>query len=350
MSTSGASVLLLVLTTTAFVSSCHRAEAQRGAMGEAPVVPVRVAQVIEDTTMQPIEAVGVLEPKEQVQLSFKVGGVVASVKVDEGQSVHAGQVLALLDLREIDAQVNKAKAGWEKTERDLARAQSLYEDSVATLEQLENATTAAQAARSDYEIARVNQRYATIVAPASGVVLRRSAEPGELVTPGQHIVELGSARAGVVLRAGLVDRDAVRVGVGDEAEVRFDAYPGVSFAGRVTEVAAAATSGIGTYAVEVSLAEAPSRSSGLIGHVRILPKARTRVLVVPIESIVEADGDEGAVFTIARDGSTARRIAVSIGAIDEGRVAITGGLDGVGIVISAGAAFIADGSKVKVVR
>jgi RND family efflux transporter MFP subunit len=202
-------------------------------------------------------ATGTLGPKEEIPLSFKIGGVVSRVLVDAGARVRMGATLAALDLSEIDAAVTRAQSAADKAERDLLRARRLYGDSVVTLAQLQDAETGGEIARADLETARFNRRHAVIVAPAGGVILRREAEPGELVAPGAQILVLGSNARGAVVRVGLADRDVVRVRRGDRASVRFDALPDREFAGVVAEIAAAADPLTGTYRVEVSIPSAP---------------------------------------------------------------------------------------------
>ncbi len=81
----------------------------------------------------PVRATGLLSTSTEMKLSFKTGGIISQLHVREGESVRKGEVLARLDLSEIRAQVNQARIGLEKAERDLARAGNLYRDSVATL-------------------------------------------------------------------------------------------------------------------------------------------------------------------------------------------------------------------------
>jgi len=312
-------------------------------------VPVRVTDVVEATAAPAIEAPGVLAPSEEVRLSFKIGGVVARVLVEEGARVRAGDVLAALDTREIDAQVTKARSALEKAERDYARVRNLHRDSVATLEQLENAATAVEVARSDYDAAIFNQRYATIRAPGSGVVMRKSAEPGELVGAGQPVLTFGNDGAGTVVQVALADRDAARVKVGDAAEVVFDALPGQTFAGRVSRTSGAADAVTGTYGIEISLAGGPRNLNGLIGRVRIQPTAANRVRLVPIEAVHDANGSAAVVYTLGADGTTAERVDVRLGFIDGDRIAILQGLDEVSRVITSGSAYLTHGTRVKVV-
>jgi len=322
--------------------------------GRAPVeetaIPVRVATVQPDSLAPVIEAAGVLGPRQQVDLAFKIGGVVAQVLVDEGMEVARGARLAVLDPVEINAQVAKAKSALDKAERDLTRAKNLYRDSVATLEQVQNAQTAADVARSDYEAAAFNQRHALIVAPSDGIVLRRSVEAGELVAPGQPVVVFGSRSAGSVVRVALTDRDLVNVQAGDPAEVSFDAYPGRTFAGRVQRVGAAANLQTGTYTIEVAVPEVPSRVAGLIGRVRIQPSTSQSVLMVPIDAITEANRGAAVVFAVSDDGTTAQQYNVTLGRIEGAHVAVLSGLERGTRVITAGAPYLTDGARVKVVQ
>jgi RND family efflux transporter MFP subunit len=312
-----------------------------------PAVAVVTAPVAEEWGTPAVVGTGTLAAKEEVALSFKTGGILASMNVDEGAAVRRGQVLATLDPAEIDAQVRKAEQGAAKAERDLARARTLYRDSVATLEQLQDATTGAEVARADLAAARFNRRHATIVAPADGLILRRRAEAGELVAPGTPVLVLGAA-GGSVLRVGLPDRDAVRVRRGDLATVRFDAFPGAGFAGRVAEVAAAATPGAGTYEVEVAVdAAGRALASGLIGRVEIAPSARERLHMIPVEALLEADDDSATVFTVTADGRRARRVPVRVAFLRGDRAAVSGGLDGVAEVVTEGAAYLEDGAPVR---
>lgn len=339
------SVMLLV---TAIAAGCGSADGSDPI--EETAIPVRVVTVQPDSLAPVIEAAGVLGPKEQIDLAFKIGGVVARVPVDEGMEVRRGAPLALLDLAEIDAQVAKAKSALDKAERDHTRANNLYRDSVATLEQVQNAKTAVEVARSDYEAATFNQRHAVIVAPSDGIVLRRAVEAGELVAPGRTILVFGSRNAGSVVRVALADRDLVKVQPGDAAEVSFDAYPGHTFAGRVQRVGAAANLQTGTYSVEIAMPEVPSRVAGLIGRVRIQPSVTHSALLVPIDAITEADRGNAVVFALSEDGTSAQQRLVTLGPIEGAHVAVLSGLHSGARVITAGAPYLVDGARVKVVQ
>jgi multidrug efflux system membrane fusion protein len=316
--------------------------------GSARVVTVRITPVTDTMLARPIVSDGTVAPKDEIGLSFKVTGVIARIAVDPGDAVRAGQVLAALDLKEIDASLMKARSAARKAERDLTRARRLYDDSVVTLAQWEDSQTAAEQARADWDAAAFNRRHAVILAPAAGTVLRRSAEAGENVSGGTTVLVVGSRSRGNVVRVGLADRDVVSLRKGDLAAARFDAIPGESFSGRVSQIAAAADPGTGTYQVEIALDNGGRLAAGLVGRVEVRPSQGARTTLVPVEAILEADGNEATVYTLAPDGIRAERRRVMVAFIDGAQVAVTRGLEGRAAVVTDGAAYLDDGSSVRV--
>lgn len=340
-------LFLLVLPLLLALEGCGRSEAVLPP-ADAPV-PVRVADVPRESLSTPIHGTGLLGPKDEITLGFKVGGVIARVAVDEGDVVRRGDVLASLELREIEAAVARARAAAEKAERDLARAERLFADSVATREQVQDAGTAAEVARAARTAAEFDRRYAVIEAPADGVVLRRFAEPGELAAPGDAVLRLGSRARGSVVRVGLADRDAVRVRVGDPATVRFD-LGDAPVTGKVTEIAAAADPATGTFRVEIAVPGVERLASGLVADVEIRPAGDGPVPVIPVDAMLEADGDSAVVFVLDEAEGRAVRRGIRIAFLAGDRVAVASGLDDAARVITAGASRLDDGDRVEVLR
>ena len=329
--------------------SCSSGDAQPPKQTVHPV-RVRAVPVLDTTLARPIVATGTVAPKDEIALSFKVGGVIANITVDPGDRVRAGQTLATLELREIDAGVSKARSAAAKADRDLARARRLYADSVVTLSQLQDTETAAEVAHADLAAAAFNRRYAVIVAPSGGTILRRSSEPGETVAPGTPVLVLGSEARGNVVNVGLADRDVVSIRKGDPAVARFDAFPGKVFSGTVTQIDAAADPGTGAYTLEVTLHGGERLVAGLVARVEIRPAHGAPTRLVPIEAVLEADGSNATVFTLSPDRKRAERRRVSVSFIAGSRVAVSGGLDGSAPVVTDGAAYLDDGSAVEVVQ
>jgi len=310
--------------------------------------PVRVATVEHAPAAESLRAVGVLAPADEVRLAFKTGGVIQSIAVEQGAPVRNGQVLATLAQDEVAATVAEARAVAGQSARDLERGKALLAEEVATREQVETLETAHAVAQAQLRTALFNARHARIEAPADGVVLRRLAEPDEQVAAGQPVLVVGNTSAGWIVRASLSDRDVVRVQVGDAAEVTLDAYPGRSFSARVAEVAAAADPQTGTYEMKVSVDPADARFvQGLVAKVTVADPAAGSVAVVPVSSLLEADGGLATVFVVAK-GNVARKVSVRTGRLLGERIEIVAGLDLGERVVTEGAAWLDDNEPVRV--
>ena len=340
--------VLLVLSLLAL--ACAGCGTSKADSNESEVIAVRTAKVEKAALAQPVRASGALSGKAESKLSFKIGGIIDRIYVREGQGVRQGQLLATLKMSEINAQVHQAQNAFDKAERDLARVQNLYHDKVATLEQMQNATTGFEMAKSALEIATFNWRYANIHAPAAGRILKRFAEENELAGPGTPVLSLSSAQAGWVLKVGLADRDVVRVTLGDSARLAFDAFPGQVFFATVTEISGTAAPATGTFETELAVVppEGAIFISGIIGKAEIMPSRKTTLSLVPIEALVEADGNRGGVYTIA-PAHTAARAAVTVAFIHGRHAAIDSGLENVAEVVTEGAAYLSEGARVKIV-
>jgi membrane fusion protein, multidrug efflux system len=340
--------ILSLLAVISLLSARGGGSAPKAARSSGEPVQVRTAAVIDTVLARPVVATGTVAPKDEIALSFKVGGVIDRVMVDGGDRVRAGQTLAVLQLREIDASLARARSAAAKAERDLARAQRLYRDSVVSLAQMQDTETAAEMARADLDATAFNRRYAVIVAPSAGTVLRRSAEPGETVDPGTTVLVLGSQARGKVVGVGLADRDVVSVKRGDPAVAQFDALPGQVFVGQVSQIAGEADRSTGAYTVEITLSQADQLVAGLVGGVEIRPSVGAPAMLVPIEAVLEADGDEATVYALTADRKHAERRRVKVGFIEGGNVAVVNGLDGATQVVTDGAAYVDDGAAVRV--
>lgn len=318
-----------------------------------PPTAVRVVEVERSPLATGIRAVGTLAPAEEVRLSFKSGGVITAIDVAQGERVRAGQRLATVARDEVEAAVAQARAMLDKASRDLERGEALYADEVATREQVEDLRTARDVAAAALSTAEFNARFATITAPGDGMVLRRLAEPGELVAAGQPVLVVGNTSDGWIVRAHLPDRDIVRVETGDPARVRLDAFPGRTFEATITEVSSAADPLTGTYEVKLAIDPQGLRFvQGLVAKIELAGEDGSAALpVVPVESLLEANGSTAVVFLVGADGETddvARRVEVRLGQWVDTRVEVLEGVSEGDRVVTEGAAYLRDGESVRI--
>jgi RND family efflux transporter MFP subunit len=311
-------------------------------------VPVQVAAPGALDGQARARAVGRLEAADEAALSFRTGGVIRDIRVDIGDRVRRGQVLATLESTDVDAAVTRAQQQREQAARDLERWSALADRQLVARKTADDARTALRTAEADLAAARFARRYTAIVADADGVVLERRAEPGETVLGGQPVLRLSGENGGWRVRVEVADREAVRIAVGAPAEIRVDAFPAQPLRAGVVRVGGQADRDSGAIAVELAVDDAAlALKSGLIAKAEIA-LSQQEGLAVPVEALVHAEGDAGAVMVV-RDG-VARRLPVTLGKVEGERVAVLSGLPANAQVIVQGAAYVDDGQPVAVKR
>lgn len=313
-------------------------------------IPVELRQVKTQTVADPVYLSGLVSNEKEARLSFKTGGVIQRIYVDEGDRVAAGQLLATLDLTEIGAQVSQSRQGLDKARRDWERAKNLYADSVATKEQVQNASTAYEVAKENQRIADFNQKFSEIRAPHAGRIVRKLMNEGELAGPGTPLFFMdGQGDAAWVLRAGVPDRDWARIAEGDKAEIVFDAWPDETFTGVVSNKAIAADPKSGSFEIEIKVQpKGKTLASGLFAKAKLTPNALGQVKCVPIEALQEGNGKDAFVF-ITKDNQTVQKQAIRIAFINKDCVAVSEGLENVNEVITSGSPFLTERSLIKVI-
>jgi RND family efflux transporter MFP subunit len=312
-------------------------------------IPVRVLEVSRQEIAPVIHTSGLFTTDDETVLSFKTGGIIEKIFVKEGDAVVQGQLLAALNLTEINAQVAQANLALEKAKRDYQRAQNLYRDSVATLEQFQNAKTALEIADRQAEAARFNRTYSEIRAVANGFVLRKMANEGQVVGPGTPVLQTnGAGNNNWKLRAGVSDREWATISIGDNAVIKTDASPEEEMEAKVTRKSEGADPLNGTFAIELTIDKNNlSLASGMYGQAVIEASKKQSYWSIPYEALLDGNAQAGYVFTVTADNK-AQKTPVQIQRIERNRVIISSGLHDNSSVIISGSAYLKDGSPVEI--
>ena len=330
-------------------SKNEKKEAASASIDESAIA-VKLAPVQTGDYSLPVTSSGLISTENESKLSFKVGGIISRIYVKEGEDVIKGQLLASLDLTEIDAQVSQAKNNLEKTKRDLERGQRLLKDSAATLEQIQNLQTAFDVADENFRIASFNRQFSTIRANTSGKVIKKFVNEGELINGGMPVLIINSAASkDWIVKIGLPDVDWVRVKKGDKAKIYTDAYPNDFFEGDLNVINEGADLINGLYQAEVRIKPGNKKlASGLFAKVEIIPSAKKKLQSVPIESIVEGQGKKAYVFVVKPDKKSVQKLPITVAYLENQSAFILDGLANVNEVVTAGSAFLTENSVVKI--
>lgn len=338
---------------------------------EPLIRPVRYERV-ESTGLGRVRSfAGTARAGRRSHLSFRVSGSVRSVHVVVGETVEAGYVLAELDPKDYQLQVQEAEASLAQAQAEgrnaaanYERTRALYENRNASRNDLDAARAASEsvqaAARSlenRLELARLQLSYTTLKAPVKGAIAAITTEVNENVQAGQAVVTLTSgSRPEVEIAVPEVLIAGLREGM--PVSVRLAALPGRVFDAVVTEVGVAASGTATTFPVTVRLEQSNvGFRPGMAAEVRIVfggEDDKDRILVPPVAVgedragrfvfVVEPEGED------ADDGvrlAVAHRRAVSVGELSERGLEIYSGLSEGEFLVTAGVRRIKDGQRVK---
>ena len=348
----GIALLACALTIAACGGSDQQAEAT---VDEADVVvlqPTDVATAQLESVAQSVVLTGTLNPYRIAEVRAQVPGLVSSIRVDRGDPVGAGQVMAVLDAQGIRSGAAGARAQVSAAEANLALAQQRYESSrklydAGAVSQIDfqAAQAALEAARGQLAAAQAQSasasesaRQATITAPFAGEVSARTVNVGEAVNPGQALFQVVNSTA-LELAGQIPVRDAARVQRGQPVEFAIDAYPGQVFVGeveRVEPVADPTTRRVGVYL------RMPNTGRTLVGGLfatgRIVTGARDSVVVVPATAVREQGGGTH-VWVINNNALEQRPVTVGTTDPSRGIAGIVSGLEpGEQVLIAPGTA------------
>lgn len=328
--------------------SCCKTEIKKPVSTES--IRVKVAKVSQETLSIPVQSSGIVTTNEETRLSFKTGGIITGIFCKEGDKVKKGDILASLNLSEISAQVNQAKDGYDKTIRDYNRAKNLYNDSVATLEQIQNALTVMNIAKSNLDIAQFNLSHSKIIAPDNGIILKQFVKENEMIAAGYPVFLFGINGRSWKVKASVSDKDIIRVNSGDSAYVKVDAYPGLIFGAIVSNVGEMSNPMTGTYEIELTLNDGVHRLvTGFVADAEIFPKKKEFFLMVPVQSIVEADGQTGFVYAVTKAG-IAKKVKIDILRIFGSKATINSNMEEISEIVTEGVAYLKNGQKVEIIK
>jgi RND family efflux transporter MFP subunit len=368
------SLLLVAFAAAAIGAGCQSAEPAASAATPAPehrtdVPALEVGVTDLESTLQ---ISGNLVPQARVAVMAKLPGTLSRVAVDIGDRVRAGDVVAALDRREIDAQVdaaaaavNVARAGVESADAALAnavlehdRAQNLFEKGAVPRQRLDAAETARRSSNAQRDLAtatlaqaeaalrrsREVQRDATLTSPIDGVVVERNYDAGSLVSPGDNkpVVVVADLRV-MKLQAGVSELEAGRLRVGMPARVTVQARPGEVVNGTVAAIAPEVDARNRHFAIEVRTSNPGTLLSGMYGTATIPLQRVDGVVAVPRESVISRGGKRVA---LRIENNTVSEVPVTEGLATSTQIEIASGLKAGDTIVADARREVAAGAKV----
>ena len=365
----------LVVSSLALVGCGSPSTTAEAAPETTAATPERVDVPISTATIGTVEASleisGTLAPRTRVGIKPKLPGTLERVLVDIGDAVTAGQTLATIDRREIDAQadaavasVNVAKAALESAEASLAnavlehdRATNLFEKGALPRQRLDGAATAHRAGTAQRDLAAANlaqaeaalrrahevQSNATITSPVTGFVVERNYDAGAI--PGDKPIFVVADLRQMKLEAGISELEAGRLKVGLKARISVQAKPGETYFGELAAIAPEVDERNRHFMIDVRVPnDGHALLSGMYATARIIEGTAANAIMVPREAVVTKDGKR---IVLKVQGDAVSTVEVVEGLGDGARIQIVKGLSAGDKIVTDARRQIAPGAKVR---
>lgn len=367
------------------LSACgDNTPAKKAAAPAGAAVAARAHKLAAESLPEIHEATGTVRARITAALSARIMGHVREVRVQAGDSVLAGQVVAVLDAREIETGLETARAAREEArggipevDNAIAAAQaqfnlaqstwkrmrSLHEQKSITEQEMDEAEARLSMARANHQVALAKKKqleekirqaesglatvslrksYAEVAAPFAGIVIERKAEPGMLASPGMPIVIIEQAGA-YRLEAAVEESLLARIRPGAKATVQLDAIE-TAIETQVAEIVPAIDALSRTFTARLNLPASPRMRSGMFGRARFTLGQR-EALVMPAAAL-EREGQLERVYV--HDNGTARARLVTTGARHGASLVVLSGLAAGETVLTAAGGRLRDGVRVEV--
>ena len=247
-----------------------------------------------------------IESSRRAVLSSRLAASVVELNAREGDTANAGAVLVRLEDVALKAALSAAEASDQAATRDLKRNEALLAKGAATRNEVENAATAAERTRSAVTAAREALSYASIRAPFAGRIVRKLASVGDIVNPGQPLLEIEGA-GGLEVVASIESAIHDRLRVGQKIQVRLDGIE-APFLATIHDLATSADPSTHRFTLRADITSVPGVRAGLFARIMVSsPGGEARVLV-PSGAILRRGGLTG-VYVIREGHAWLRWIA-----------------------------------------
>lgn len=338
-------------------SNIQADRARAAKMSQSRSIAVVTAHPVRRTIVPQLRFSGSLDPEWQAQVAAKVDGRLEKVYVHEGDRVEKGQVLAILEQMDTDANLLSAKGSFldaqtslRKAETDLARYEKLYATGAVSQQVVDdyrfardNAAAKLEAARGSLQGMESKAAGTVVTAPADGIVAKRFYQEGYYAkagTPLFAIADISMLKTTIHIPEGQV----TGVKVGNEADIALPAYPGKKLVGKITRIAPVADLPAHTFAAEVSVDNSEGLLAGVYANVSLIGEPREQVLTIPMHAIVMRD-DQQTVFVADAQGVVQRRV-LSLGYSDDKVAEVLSGLDEQDTIVVEGHNKLREGSRI----
>jgi len=293
---------------------------------------------------------GNVEPLRYVTIASRMSGSIRQLHVEEGDRVREGDVVAMLDVSEQRAELERATALRIRARAEYERTKELYERDLASRAEYDNARADLQVAESDEKLWQTRVDFGQIRAPKDAVITRRYVEEGDAVSANEAVFQITDMTM-LVIKVGISELDAVHLNQGDEVDIRIDAYSDTEFTGTIRRIFPSVDEDSRLVTVEVLLDNIPEGISvrpGNLARLEFTVDRREDILAVPSESLLASTRERSFVYVIEDERLKQRDVVP--GVQRRNWTEIRDGLQPGDIIVATNPTNLAEGTRVRVTQ
>lgn len=294
-----AATWFLLATALAACGKSDDKSTEDGTGGDTPV-PVEAVAAVRQPIIANYTGTATLEAERQAEVVAKTSGVLLKLRVEEGDLVSAGQVLAELDPERPRLQLAQAEANLKRLQNDFRRAQEMYQNRLVSSEQFDKVRFDLETQQAAYDLAQLELSYTHIVAPIDGVISERMVKEGNLIQLHQPLFRIDDFDP-LLAVLNVPERELAILRPDLPVSMVVDALAGKAFTGVIARVSPVVDAQTGTFRVTTEFRdETRQLKSGMFGRLNVVYDERKDALVVPREAVIDEDG-RASVFVVSRE-------------------------------------------------
>ncbi|MBC8384838.1 MAG: efflux RND transporter periplasmic adaptor subunit [Candidatus Cloacimonetes bacterium] len=339
-------IIILVVIVVGFVYSKNKKKAIK------PFERVKSYTVKKGMITVKLEETGDIQPIKEINIKSKVSGKIMRFFVEEGDFVKKNDIIAEIEpdynqaekISQVISSLELAEIKLRNAERDYNDKKELFKDKYVSQKEIDSYKDALTVAKINYNSAlkqyelikeiETEGNISKIISTASGTVIQKTVEEGEMVTAstnsfseGTVIIKLADLER-MIVKSRINEVDISKIEKDQEVTIQVDAYPYVNYSGRITKIAAMAVTynNIQVFPIEIEIDKVDKKlKPGMTANITIIGEKKKDILVVPIRTIFGNEEGQDIVYKVKQD-TIAENIVVKTGINNFQQVEIIEGL------------------------
>jgi len=314
--------VLLMLVLIVLLSQCSSDGTAKKGDADVQGTPVRIWKLKLKPFSEYLQITGTVAARNRINLVAEESGTLRKIIKDKGSIVRAGDTLAIIENRIIQASYNEAKAALNQAELDYSSKKVLHEKRAISENEYLSAKYGLERALAAYELNTARYSKLTITAPINGYVNDRMYDLGAFTMPNTPIFDFID-NAYMKITAGVAERFMNDIKIGKPVQISFDAFPDLVMESKISYINKSIDKDSRTFKIELKIPN-PERKLApqMIADLKVLRRSYEDQIVIPLDAVIESES--GRYVFVASEDNKAIKVPLELLVIYEDSVLVDG--------------------------